>query len=65
MKNYSKLTKEEKSFIKAYVKFRGTQEQLFSTDTKWLENDLRKIFDNNDGEHREKVTDYINELILV
>ena len=58
-----KLKREEKTLIKAYVKFMKTKYDICPNDANWLESEITDIIENKNIEYRLKVEDYIKELI--
>lgn len=64
MKN-NKISGTEKTLINAYIKYWEKQNKykFEKSDINGLENDIRKMIDNNYCEHREAVSTYLNTII--
>lgn len=60
-----KVTSVEKKLIKAYMAYilEHSTGGFDKSDAKYLENDMRKIFDNGYCDHRTAVENYIETLI--
>ena len=61
----SKISKEEKAFIKAYIKLLNVKYngELDEKDAEWIEYEVTGIIENRNMEYRYTVEDYISKLI--
>lgn len=63
--NKPKISKEEKAFIKAYVKLLNVKyyEELDEKDAEWMEFEMTGIIKNRNMDYRFAVEDYISKII--